>query len=166
MKFLSATSSIFLLSLLVACSSEPAKPQLTSLEIQAIQAKNFDVDKKTSFDSSLSVLQDLGYIIGSASFETGFITAQSPAKGTSGSIFFVGVLPIPISGSEQKTVVTVAVESLGPKKSRVRLNFVDKSHGPGMFGSGDNDKPILDPVVYQNAFDKISETVFIKTAQK
>ena len=139
---------------------------MTSLEIQSIQSKNFDVDKKTSFDSSLSVLQDLGYIIGSASFETGFITAQSPAKGTSGSIFFVGILPIPITGSEQKTVVTVAVEALSPKKSRVRLNFVDKSHGAGMFGSGDNDTPILDPVIYQNAFDKISETVFIKTAQK
>lgn len=166
MKFLLVIFSICLISVLAACSSQPAKPQMTSLEIQAIQAKNFDVDKKTSFDSSLSVLQDLGYIIGSASFETGFITAQSPTKGTSGSIFFVGMLPIPISGSEQKTVVTVAVEELGPKKSRIRLNFVDKSHGPGIYGSGNNDTPILDPVVYQNAFDKISETVFIKTAQK
>ena len=166
MKFLLAVTSAFLLSLLGACSSGPAKPQLTSLEIQAIQAKNFDVDKKTSFDSSLSVLQDLGYIIGSASFETGFITAQSPAKGTSGSVYFIGMLPIPVSGSEQKTVVTVAVESVGPKKSRIRLNFVDKTRGGGMFGAGENDTPILDPVIYQNAFDKISETVFIKTAQK
>jgi hypothetical protein len=76
------------------------------------------------------------------------------------------MLPIPVSGSEQKTVVTVAVEAVGSKKSRVRLNFVDKTRGGGVFGSGENDTPILDPVIYQNAFDKISETVFINTAQK
>ena len=73
--------TIGLIAVLVAgCAPQPAKPQKTSLEIQAIQARTFDADKKITFNSVMSVLQDLGYIIGSASFETGFITAVSPNK--------------------------------------------------------------------------------------
>ena len=80
MKFLSTIASICLIALLAACSSQPAKPQMTSLEIQAIQAKNFDVDKKTSFDSSLSVLQDLGYIIVQLVLKQALLPRNPPQK--------------------------------------------------------------------------------------
>ena len=65
---------------LVGCAVNAPKPEKTSLEIQAIQSKNFETDKKVAFNSVVSVLQDLGYIIGSASLETGFITAESAVK--------------------------------------------------------------------------------------
>lgn len=51
-----------LISLWVSGCSAPA-PQKTSLEIQAIQAQNFDVSKKVAFNAVMPVLQDLGFIV-------------------------------------------------------------------------------------------------------
>ena len=60
---------------MTGCAMNEAPQTKTSLEIQAYQSKQFDVDKKTAFNSAMSVFQDLGYIVNSANLDTGFITA-------------------------------------------------------------------------------------------
>lgn len=148
------------------CVTTEPVVQKSSLEIQAIQAKMFDTDKGTAFKSVLSVLQDLGYVIQAASLDTGVITAQSPTKqDTSGNAafaaFFAGVR------TEGRTYVTASVEDFNPKQTRVRLNFVDKQFRSSSYGQQATDeKPIYDAKIYQNAFDKIGEAIFIRSAQK
>jgi hypothetical protein len=44
-------------SFLVGCAPQPVKPQKTSLEIQAVQARVFDADKKVTFNAVMSILQ-------------------------------------------------------------------------------------------------------------
>lgn len=131
------------------------KPQKTSLELQAIQSREFGADKKLAFQSVLSVFQDLGYVVQSADLETGFITAKSPTKNEW----------VPFVGQSMKdTKATAFVEQLG-SKSKVRLNFVatqEMSSGYGMKSS--EDTPIEDARVYQNAFQKIQEAIFIRSA--
>ena len=142
----------FLLLSILSCVA--VKPQKTSLELQAIQAREFETNKKTAFASVLSVFQDLGYVINSAEFETGFITAQSPTK--SGFVPFVGNVI-------KQTKATAFIEELMPGKAKVRLNFVESqetSSGYGMKSS--NDKPVEDSQIYQNAFTKIREYIFIR----
>lgn len=154
-----------LASSLTGCVTNEAVTRKTSLEIQAVQAKNFDADKVTTFRSVLSVLQDLGYVVGSASMETGFITAESPTQQdkSGGAVFaqlFAGVR------TEGKTAVTASIEEFG-KDTRVRLNFVDKRARSSAYGQRAADEtPIEDPKVYNNAFEKISEAIFIRKAQK
>ncbi len=158
-------TSTLLVSLFLAGCSSP-EPQKTSLEIQAIQAQNFDVSKKIAFNSVMSVFQDLGYIVQSANLDTGFITAESPVQSdTSGGAIMLTLL----SGtrSEGKTFVTASVEEITDKKSRVRLNFVNRKTHSGTYGQNStHDSPILDPAVYQKAFDKIGEAIFIRTSSK
>lgn len=150
---------------LAACETIP-ETKKTSLEIQAIQARSFEADRTTTFRSVLSVLQDLGYVVGSASLETGFITAESPTqRDTSGgaalAAFFGGVR------TEGKTAVTASIEEFGKKSTRVRLNFVDKKLRSGAYGQRAADEtPVEDPAVYERAFDKIGEAIFIRSAQK
>lgn len=150
---------------LTGCVTNEVVTRRTSLEIQAVQAKSFDADKVTTFRSVLSVLQDLGYVVGSASMETGFITAESPTQqDKSGGAFFAAVF----SGvrTEGKTAVTASIEEFG-KNTRVRLNFVDKRARSSTYGQRAADEtPIEDPKVYNNAFEKISEAIFIRKAQK
>lgn len=152
-------------TVLAGCAAPAPVAQKTSLEIQAVQAKSFEADKSTTFKSVLSVLQDLGYVVSSASLETGFITAESPTKqDMSGGAFlaaaFGGVR------TEGKTVVTAAVEDFG-SSTRVRLNFVDKKFRSGRWGQTASDEvAIQDPKIYENAFEKISEAVFIRKSQK
>lgn len=160
--------TIFLIAVagvLSGCATNEPVTAKTSLEIQAVQAKSFEADKTTTFRSVLSVLQDLGYVVASASLETGFISADSPTKqDTSGAatfaMLFGGVR------TEGKTSVTASVEEFG-KDTRVRLNFVDKRARSSAYGQRAADEvPIEDPKVYNNAFEKISEAIFIRKAQK
>lgn len=146
------------------CVTQP-QVQKSSLEIQAIQAKSFEADKPTTFRSVLSVLQDLGYVVNSASLETGFISAESPIKqDKSGAAAFAAIM----GGvrTEGRTAVTASVEEFN-KSTRVRLNFVDKKLRSGAYGQRAADEaPIEDPKIYENAFDKIGEAIFIRLGQK
>lgn len=143
-----------------ACVSPNATPPMTSLQIQAIQAKNFEADKKTTFNAVVSVLQDLGYIINSASLETGFITAESATQNDTGFFDALGGV-----GREQRVAVTASVEEMKPNQNRVRLNFVTRVKRSARNGQQANDDtPIQNPTIYQNAFEKIGEAVFIRKA--
>ncbi len=147
------------------CAMNEAPQNKTSLEIQAYQSRSFEVDKKTAFNSAMSVFQDLGYIVNSANLDTGFITAESPTKGARGSDAFLSFLAgIRVEG---RTAVTAFVEELSPKSAKIRLNFVERKKASGDYGQQSNrDDPIQDPKIYQSAFDKISDAIFIRAAQK
>lgn len=153
------------LSVVAGCATNTSATK-TSLEIQAIQAKSFESNKKTAFSSVMSVFQDLGYIIGSANLDTGFITAESPnQQDTSGGAVFAAIF----AGvrTEVKTAVTASIEELGPNATRVRLNFVNRQRRSGAYGqNASDDSPVEDPTVYQNAFDKIGEAIFVRSSQK
>src|SRR5262245_50760185 len=78
-----ACGLIFLVSLLIG-STTPPQQQQTSLQIQAVQTKDFETAEFVVFSSVLSVFQDLGYIVESADRATGFITAGSPTSNKTG----------------------------------------------------------------------------------
>ena len=151
--------------LLTACATDGGAPQITSLEIQSFQSKQFEADKKTAFNSTMSVFQDLGYVVNSASLETGFITAESPLKGADGMQAFLE--NISNFRSEGKTAVTAFVEEINGKTTKVRLSFVQRDKMLREYGQQANrEKPLLDPKVYESAFNKIGDAIFIRTSQK
>ena len=61
---------------LASCAATPKVTQ-SQMEIQAYQSHEFETTKRIAFDSTMSVLQDSGFIIESADFETGFIHNDS-----------------------------------------------------------------------------------------
>ena len=146
---------------LFGCATDPNPRQKTSLEVQAIQAKNFDTTKRVAFNSVLSVLQDLGYIVTSASMETGFITAESAVKNSTGFFDALGGVR-----REARTAVTASVEEMRTNSTRIRLNFVLREKRSAERGQQANDDtPLMDPKAYENAFDKIGEAIFIRKGQ-
>ena len=148
-------SAIAAILLLGGCVT-PHKPTKTSLELQALQAREFDTKKKVAFASVLSVFQDLGYIIKSSDLETGFITAKSPTQG--GFKLFVG-------HTMKDTNATAFIEELRPGKTKVRLNFVKSMESSSGYGAKQKQEtPIEDSTVYNNAFVKIQEAIFIRSA--
>ncbi len=125
----------------------------SGLELQAFQKKDFECEKKVAFASTISVFQDLGYIIKSADLETGLISASSPTK----NLHFYG-------SYMSNTEASAFIEELVPKKSSIRLNFVkvnESSSGYGM--KSKYDSPIETADAYENAFGKIREAIFIRT---
>lgn len=153
-KIIAATVIAFLL---VGCVPNNYKPTKTSLELQAFQSKEFDAQKKTAFASTMSVFQDLGYSITSSDLETGYITAKSPTQNEMG----FGKMIM------RDTKSSAFIEELRPGKTKVRLSFVNTEEWSGAYGAKlVQDNPIEDAAIYNNAFTKIQEAIFIRTATK
>lgn len=145
---------LLLAGILAGCASAPLEK--TSLELQAIQAREFESSKNIAFAGVVSVFQDLGYVIVSAEINTGFITAKSPTVRIKGArVLFIGIVM-------EETRATSFIEELPGGKARVRLNFV----GSKRSGVQENEVAIEDPLVYTKAFEKIDEAIFIRKATK
>jgi len=149
------------------CAVNPAiakKPvPLTPMEIQAIQSREFEVSKEDAFSSVMSVVQDLGYTISSADLPSGFITATSPNENKTnfGEALFLG------SRSSGFTKLTCFMMQLPNGSTRIRLNFVNTKNTSSAYGqSSAKDKPILEPAVYQNAWERIDESLFVFASMK
>lgn len=140
------------------CSAVAPPPVLpTPLELQAIQSRVFEVGKGTAFAATMTVFQDLGYVIQSADKSTGFITASSPTRKT-------GELWDDLAEQKQ-TKATAFVEERRTGQTTVRLNFVVFTHQSTYDGQTlDQQEAVHAADLYQNAFERIGEGIFLRTA--
>ena len=140
-------------AVLAGCASQP-KSTKTALELQAIQSKEFQTNKKIAFASTLSVFQDLGYVVSNASIETGLINAKSPTQQSF----------VPFVGQVMKDVkATAFIEEITPGRTKVRLNFVNSTQSSSGYGMrGEQDIPIEEGGVYQDVFTKIQQGIFVR----
>ena len=138
------------------CMTKSYKPTKSSLELQSIQTKEFETPLKTGFASTMSVFQDLGYIIATADADSGLITASSPKSQE--MVPFVGMVM-------KNRKVTAFVEPINKDKIRIRINFVDEEESSNGYGmKGGSVIPIEDPKIYQEAFDKIQKAIFVRSS--
>ena len=148
---LTIISLVFLM--LAGCATAPQGAK-TSLQLQAFQSREFETTLKIGFASVMSVFQDLGYSIGGADFDTGFITAHSPTQQTL----------VPFVGQKMTHVnATAFVEPMGENRTKIRLNYVlvaQTSSGYGM--KGEREIPIEEPEMYQESFEKIQKAIFVR----
>jgi hypothetical protein len=159
MKTTLSLASAILLVALSGCGTPPAAPQ-TSLELQSIQSKDFSATKQGGFDATLSVLQDAGYVIESADFNSGFITGKAPTK--SNTDFWYGAM-----NKGGKVTATISVRN--ENTARIRLNFVAYQQRKSTWNPSQdviNESPITEPALYQKVFAKIEEALFIAKASK
>ena len=149
--------------LLAAAVSTPVfakkKPAVTGLELQQIQSRDIEVSKTIAFPAVMSVLQDAGYRIGSADRDTGLITGTGSSKNNITWMPFVG-----FGGSKKNPVVSAFIEDRGPNMTRIRLNFVLAKVTTNQFGGGGDETPITEASIYQDAFEKINQAIFVRQA--
>ena len=96
------------------CMTKVYKPTKSSLELQSIQTKEFETPLKTGFASTMSVFQDLGYIIATADADSGLITASSPKSQE--MVPFVGMVM-------KNRKVTAFVEPVSKSTEILRLSI-------------------------------------------
>ncbi len=155
-KFLVVVIGAFILGL-TGCATRTG-PTMTPLEIQSLQTREFEQGKEIVFPSVISVFQDLGYTIKSADKDTGLITAESQASSNKWSLILTGISQV------KQTSVTAFVEEIGVI-TKVRLNFVNVNTSSSAYGRTDrNDNAILAVDPYQNAFERIENAIFIRSA--
>ena len=122
-----------------------------------MQSRAYDKPKDIVFPSVMSVLQDLGYSIKVADINTGLITAESTAKSNLAMKVWLGIAEV-----SQTTADAFIEEVQG--KTKVRINFINVVKQSSSWGQNDReDKQILDPVPYQNAFEKVENAIFVRS---
>ena len=144
--------------ILSGCVENPKPPSLTPLEIQTLQSREYESTKEIVFPSVISVFQDIGYTITNADIQTGLISAESAANSDAVIKFWLGYTKV------EQTKATAFIEQIGGI-TKARLNFVESTQTSSGYGQNDrHDLPLLDAKLYENAFDKIENAIFIRSA--
>ena len=148
---------IFFIFLSFISGCVTVEPGMTPLEIQSMQQRSYENSKNVVFSSVVSVFQDLGYTIKSADLNTGFISAESMSENDPMAQMLFGFSEV------KNTRVTAYIETIG-KLTNVRLNFVLSRQTSTQYGqTSKNERAILESNVYQNAFEKIENAIFIRS---
>jgi hypothetical protein len=146
------------LCLSVGCATTPPPVQMTPLQLQALQQREFEATKTIAFQSVLSVFQDAGYTIDQADLESGFITASSASEAQVDWLFTGNTY-------SSQTRATATIEEGAQGIVRIRLNFVTGTQTSTGYGqSMQRDRPILEPATYQAAFERIENAIFMRSA--
>ena len=144
--------------LMAGCASAPDQPQMTPLEIQAMQTRQYEDEQNVVFRSVVSVFQDLGYTIKQADSNAGFIQADGAADSDETVKFWLG------STKTTQTKATAFVERIG-SQTHVRISFVETVEKSTAYGAEDREETqILFQDVYQNAFERIENAIFVRKA--
>lgn len=154
---LNFVSIFFLFAFATPAVAAKKPPPLTPLQLQSLQAREFETSKDNLFNAVMTVVQDLGYQVQSADLQTGFITAISATEQKTNFFEALGG-----GSSTANTRMTAFVQNLPNGMARVRLNFLISKTSQSLYGqSNQKDKPVLDASVYNNAWDKIDEALFL-----
>ncbi len=142
-----------------AHAKEKASPPMSGLQLQQIQSREFNYAYGVVFASTLSVLQDLGYIIKSGDRETGLITAEGTNDSKTSALGYRVTTVIPS--------VSAFIEPISAETSRVRLTFIVKETKL-WYGrlEKENQDMVTDRAAYQAAFDKIESAAFVRASIK
>lgn len=161
MKIKIAIAAALVATTVAGAADAKKKPQVSSLELQQMQSREFEVPKDVAFAAVMTVLQDSGYRIGAADRDTGLITGAASTNTHTTWLPFVGF------GKSKKTpVVSAYIEDRGPAISRVRFNFVMTKNSANQFGGSADEDPITDIAVYTDAFERLNKEVFVRVAMK
>ena len=112
--------------LLAACVAQ--KPEMTPIEIQSIQTRQFVAKFDAVFASTVSVCQDLGCTVPGADKATGLISAESATDTNVAFQIFTG------STLNTQTRAAAFVERI-KRMTNARLNFVQKSQTSSGWGA-------------------------------
>jgi len=164
MKTYSSTLLIAIVALLATgCASAPPVAK-SGIELQAYQAREFEASKRAAFSATMSVFQDLGFIIDDGDFDTGLITATGPTRRDEMDVsdllaqVFAGT---DTRGSTHRRA-TAFVEKMPSGLVRIRLNFVDNI--VIVAGTPQQSRPVQDPAFYQATFEQIDKAIFVRSA--
>lgn len=137
-------------------------PPLSSLEKQELQSREVEAEKRLAFNACMGVLQDAGYTIHAADFETGLITGNGE---TNGSTSFLAAIA-GVSSSSQ-TSVSVFLEPWGARKTKVRATFVEGTTSSGRYGvTSTDDQTIYEAEVYRNFFNELDKAIFVRASMR
>ncbi len=158
---------------LAACHGGVPKEALElspeSMQQRQLQTRRFDTqDEKKILIASAQVLQDLGFTLEESAPEVGVVVgskdrdAVETAQVALAILAALGGKSVPID-EKQKIRVSVVTRPINSKEIAARVTFQRVVWNS--YGQVSKTEPLDDPKLYQEFFDKLSQSVFL-TAQE
>ena len=126
-----------------------ATTELTALQRRTLESRELQGKYGDAFRATLQVLQDEGYIIKNADFESGVIQGETAIKQN-----FWGVM--------KNSEVTATLEQFGENTVKERISFVNKVKSSSQYGTDENSKRVEDPELYQRIYESIQKEIFVR----
>ncbi|MCK4608753.1 MAG: hypothetical protein KAT71_04665 [Gammaproteobacteria bacterium] len=157
---------VFACSLLVGCNLLAPKPKMNPLQLQDMQTHQFHANKTATYNAITTVLQNQGYTIKSSNFDTGLITAQGLASGSSSE----GIVSNLLFGSSDEGsadttyfLISAYIETINQNTTSARFNLIAVEKTAEKHGAKtETDTQIQKPDTYQKIFTKIEQNIETK----
>jgi hypothetical protein len=139
--------ALLLIIFFAGCASTP---ELTALQRRSFEARDLQGSFEDAFKATIQVLQDEGYVIKNADFQSGVIQGETGIKQD-----FWG-------GTMHNAEVTATLEQFGENTVKERLVFLNKSKDSSRYGTFEDSKRIEDPKFFQRIYDDIQKEMFVR----
>ena len=124
--------------------------ELTALQRRAFEARDLEGSFEDAFKATVQVLQDEGYIIKNADFQSGVIQGETGIKQD-----FLG-------GTMHNSEVTATLEQFGENTVKERIVIVNKVKDSSRYGTFENSSRVEDPQFFQRIYDSIQKEMFVR----
>lgn len=129
--------------------------QISNVELQALQTREFDTSYEIAFASVVSVFQNYGYTIQSADKDTGLVLAKTTTDATLNRL--MGYV------RNEDTRATAFLEKVSASRIKIRISLVKHVSASGTYGmKGEKEAAITRPEVYQEMFKQLQQAMFLK----
>jgi len=126
-----------------------ATTQITALQRRSLESRDLEGKYDDAFRATVQVLQDEGYIIENADFQSGVIQGETGIKQD-----FWGLM--------RNSEVTATLEQFGENTVKERISFVTKNKSSSQYGTQENSIRIEDPEFFQRIYDNIQKEIFVR----
>lgn len=169
--------AIVVMFLLVGCAPTIPKAALKlskeSLKNRQLQTRRFDTDEKTLLSASAAVLQDLGFNINESETDLGLIACSKQREAISagqiaGAVFVAlltgAVTPVDKEQLIRASLVTrpIHIDEMDKSKSQTAVRITFQRIVSNTRGQITRREGINEPKIYQEFFDKLSQSLFLE----
>lgn len=126
---------------------------ISSVEMQALQTREYDADYVQVFAAVIGAFQTYGYTINQADRETGLISGKTPTTAEMNMMFV----------RNEYQGATAFVEQVGKNRVKVRISLVKHVSASGSYGQqGEKEAAITRSEPYRDIFNKVQQSLFLK----
>lgn len=130
-----------------------ADAPVSAVALQALQTREFDATPDQAFQAVISTFQDYGYAVTSADKATGLIMGKT----TSDATINLGYTRV------EYNKASAFIQQISQNRVKIRVSIIKYVSATGSYGAaGEKEVVRTKPQVYQDIFNKIEQSLFLK----
>ena len=151
-----ATSAAAMLSGCVTVDSVFGEidPQISTVELQALQTREYEATEEQVFAAAIGAFQSYGYSISSADRATGLVIAKTTSEADINQLTGVA--------RTEYQKATAFIEKIAQNRVRIRVSIVKHVSASAYGTGGEKEAMRTKPEIYQDIFKKIDNSLFLK----